>query len=73
MLESTVSGHQISLVRERLADKMEIVKKDPLGKENYNKSLLCVLTIFISTLLWFFLFFFNYSSSEGNIQREKKS
>lgn len=32
LLESVVSGHKYMVVRERLADKLEVAKFDPYGK-----------------------------------------
>ncbi|XP_041981505.1 39S ribosomal protein L33, mitochondrial [Aricia agestis] len=29
MMESVVSGHRINLIRERLADKLEVIRFDP--------------------------------------------
>ncbi|XP_053681304.1 39S ribosomal protein L33, mitochondrial [Anopheles nili] len=29
MMESAVSGHQFSMIRERLADKLEVIRFDP--------------------------------------------
>lgn len=32
LLESVVSGHQITKIRERLADKIELIRFDPYSK-----------------------------------------
>ncbi len=32
LLESVVSGHQVTKIRERLADKIEIIRFDPYSK-----------------------------------------
>ena len=32
LMESAVSGHQFNVIRERLADKLELIKFDPYSK-----------------------------------------
>lgn len=32
LMESVVSGHKFNAIRERLADKMELIKFDPFSK-----------------------------------------
>lgn len=32
LMESVVSGHQFNLIRERLADKIEVIRFDPYSK-----------------------------------------
>lgn len=32
LMESVVSGHQFNAIRERLADKLELIKFDPYSK-----------------------------------------
>lgn len=39
LMESVVSGHQFSIIRERLADKIEMIKFDPYS-EFYHSGLL---------------------------------
>lgn len=34
LLESVVSGHQLTMIRERLGDKIELVRYDPYSKFN---------------------------------------
>lgn len=35
MMESVVSGHKFNAIRERLADKMELIKFDPFSELFY--------------------------------------
>lgn len=36
LMESVVSGHQFNLIRERLADKIEVIRFDPYSKYPWN-------------------------------------
>lgn len=36
LMESVVSGHQFNLIRERLADKIEVIRFDPYSKCPWN-------------------------------------
>lgn len=39
LMESAVSGHQFNVIRERLADKLELIKFDPYSKQIMIKSI----------------------------------
>lgn len=43
LMESAVSGHQFTMIRERLADKIELIKFDPFSEfiDNYLWVLFC--------------------------------
>jgi len=47
MMESAVSGHKRIRIRERLADKLEVISFDP-----YSKYASCVIVLLIHTFSW---------------------
>lgn len=63
LMESAVSGHQFNVIRERLADKLELIKFDPYSK------LMMIKT------MWMFLIcnvsFFIFSPNDIGVQRKK--
>jgi len=47
MMESAVSGHKRIRIRERLADKLEVIAFDP-----YSKYASCLIVLLTHTLSW---------------------
>lgn len=60
MMESVVSGHRFNATRERLADKLELIKFDPFSKSS-------------ETTRFFNLPIICFSSTGKHLQREKES